>query len=99
MSGLKPSPTNWPQVAKFVNTHNDTYPSISPEKANLSGKSVLITGASKGIGKATACRFAAAGCSRIAIAARSSLSEVEEAIQSAAGEQKPQQTERQKMKN
>ncbi|KAM7190378.1 C-factor [Rhypophila sp. PSN 637] len=50
--------------------HQDTYDAISPRNFNLSGKSVLITGASKGIGRTTAIRFALAGCSSIAIAAR-----------------------------
>jgi FlaA1/EpsC-like NDP-sugar epimerase len=64
-------PAPWLQVRDFVTNHHDTYPFIDPTKANLSGKSVLITGASKGIGKATAISFAKAGCPKIAIAARS----------------------------
>ncbi|PNS18954.1 NADP-dependent 3-hydroxy acid dehydrogenase [Sphaceloma murrayae] len=51
--------------------HNDTYPFISPTKLNLSGYTVLITGASRGIGLATAHSYAAAGASQIAVAARS----------------------------
>ena len=63
------------QVFQFVPTiHHDTYPAIDPLKANLSGKYVLITGASKGIGRATALSFAKAGASGIAILARSDLS-------------------------
>ncbi|KAM7214278.1 C-factor [Rhypophila decipiens] len=50
--------------------HQDTYDAINPRNFDLSGKSVLITGASKGIGRTTAIRFALAGCSSIAIAAR-----------------------------
>ncbi len=80
----EPPPTNWPQVNDLFTCHHDTYPAITPDKADLSGRSVLITGASKGIGRMTALRFAAAGCSKIAIAARSPLSEVEAAVLAAA---------------
>ncbi|CVK94787.1 related to oxidoreductase, short chain dehydrogenase/reductase family [Fusarium mangiferae] len=76
--------TNWPTLANYVSTHNDTYPFIDPSKADLSGKSVLITGASKGIGKATAIRFAMAGCSKIILAARSDMAEVEASVIDAA---------------
>ncbi|PNP75999.1 hypothetical protein FNYG_10557 [Fusarium nygamai] len=76
--------TNWPTLAGYVSTHNDTYPFIDPLKADLTGKSVLITGASKGIGKATAIRFAMAGCSKIILAARSDMAEVESAVRDAA---------------
>jgi NAD(P)-dependent dehydrogenase (short-subunit alcohol dehydrogenase family) len=71
-------------VINFVTTHNDTYPAISPSNANLSGRSVFITGASKGVGKTTAIRYAMAGCSKIAIAARSPLAEVEKEVKAAA---------------
>ena len=64
--------------------HKDTYPLIAPDKADLSGKSLFITGASKGIGKATAIHFATAGCSKIAIGARSPLDDVIAAIHAAA---------------
>ncbi|KAF4952935.1 hypothetical protein FGADI_6368 [Fusarium gaditjirri] len=76
--------TNWPTLANYVSTHNDTYPFIDPSKADLSGKSVLITGASKGIGKATAIRFAMAGCSKIILTARSDTAEVEAFVVDAA---------------
>ncbi|EXM21447.1 Short-chain dehydrogenase/reductase SDR [Fusarium oxysporum f. sp. vasinfectum] len=76
--------TNWPALASYVSTHNDTYPFIDPSNADLSGKSVLITGASKGIGKATAFRFAMAGCSKIILAARSDMADVEAAVIDAA---------------
>lgn len=76
--------TNWASISDFCSLHHDTYPFIDPTKADLSGKSVFITGASKGIGRATAISFAKAGCKQIAIAARSSLDEVVTAIKSAA---------------
>lgn len=46
----------------FTNKH-DTYPYISPSKFNgsLKGKVILITGAGRGIGRASALAFAAAG--------------------------------------
>ncbi|KAI1501008.1 hypothetical protein F5X99DRAFT_384138 [Biscogniauxia marginata] len=72
-------------VARFTKTiHTDTYEYISPKKADLSGTSVFITGASKGIGKSTALSYAAAGCSKIAIGARSDLSSLEHEIKQAA---------------
>lgn len=53
--------------------HNDTYEHISPKYANLTGRSVFISGASRGIGKSTALSYASAGTSKIALGARSSL--------------------------
>lgn len=70
-------------------THTDTYDFISPKNADLSNKSVFITGASKGIGRATALSYAAAGCSKIAIGARSDLSSLENEIKEAAGQRQP----------
>ncbi|KAI1613736.1 short chain dehydrogenase reductase [Exophiala viscosa] len=66
--------------------HKDTYPAIDPTRCDLSGKYVFITGASKGIGRATALSFARAGCSALALGARSDLSEVEELVTRAATE-------------
>ncbi|KAI1768775.1 hypothetical protein GGR53DRAFT_477016 [Hypoxylon sp. FL1150] len=72
-------------VYGFTKTvHRDTYDFISPKKANLSGKSVFITGASKGVGRETALSFAEAGCDKIAIGARSDLSSVVGDIKEAA---------------
>ncbi|KAJ5094511.1 NADP(+)-dependent dehydrogenase [Penicillium angulare] len=76
--------TNWPVAASYVSVRKDTYPFIDPSKADLTGKSVLITGASKGIGKATAISFAIAGCSKILLTARSDLADVEIAVHNAA---------------
>ncbi|KAI1369400.1 NAD(P)-binding protein [Xylaria arbuscula] len=77
--------TNWPAVRDFVpTTHHDTYPFISTAGVDLSGKSVFITGASRGIGKGIALSFARAGCSRIAIAARKGIEDVKAEILTAA---------------
>lgn len=84
METMGANATNWPALAPYVTNHHDTYPAISPSNADLRGKSVLITGASKGCGKATAISFAKAGCTRIAIAARSNLDDVVAAVKAAA---------------
>ncbi|KAI9797677.1 MAG: hypothetical protein M1833_005338 [Piccolia ochrophora] len=61
--------------------HNDTYPTISPlRQPNHRNHCVLITGASRGVGRSLALSFAAAGASHIAIAARSSLDDLEATI-------------------
>lgn len=64
--------------------HNDTYEYVSSAKANLNGKSVFVSGASRGIGKQTALSYAAAGASKIALAARTSLASLEPELASAA---------------
>lgn len=85
MSAPDPSLANWPAVASYVSVvRKDTYPFIDPAKADLTGKSVLITGASKGIGKAAAISFATAGCSKILLIARSDMADVEAAVKNAA---------------
>lgn len=56
-----------------ITIHSDTYPFISPSRyrASLSGKVVLVTGASRNIGRATCLAFAQAGA-HVAALARSS---------------------------
>lgn len=72
-------------VFGFTKTiRHDTYDFISPKKVDFSGKSVFITGASKGVGRQTALSFAEAGCDKIAIGARSDLSSVVTEIKEAA---------------
>jgi NAD(P)-dependent dehydrogenase (short-subunit alcohol dehydrogenase family) len=69
----------------FTSTiHHDTYATIASEKVDLNGKTVVISGASKGIGRATALAYAKAGVSGIVIMARSDLSSLETEIASAA---------------
>jgi hypothetical protein len=63
---------------------NDTYGFISPEQFDLSTRCVLVTGASKGLGKSNAISFARAGALKIAIAARSGLEDVEKQMKEAA---------------
>lgn len=83
-----PSPRPFPtlETSTWLTAHHDTYPSISPKNFNLAGKSVFISGASKGIGKTTAIRYAMAGCSKIAVGARSPLASLEKDIKTAAKE-------------
>lgn len=65
--------------------HSDTYPAIdSATKSDQTGKFVFITGASKGVGRATAISFAKAGAEGIALGARSDFSSLETDIISAA---------------
>lgn len=67
----------------FAKRHHDTYPEIeSATQSNCSGKAVLITGASRGIGLATALAYASSGVSQLALAARSDLSHAKEQIES-----------------
>lgn len=68
--------------------HSDTYSAISPLHANMQGRAVFISGASKGLGRILAIAYARAGASQIALGARSDLSEVEEATVAAATEAK-----------
>ena len=74
-----------PGVKDFVKTeHHDTYPAIFPQRANLKGRSVLITGASRGIGRALAISYGIAGASHIAITARNHIPEIVQEVKAAA---------------
>ncbi|KAL9609805.1 MAG: hypothetical protein Q9167_005459 [Letrouitia subvulpina] len=66
--------------------HQLTYPYIDPTKADLNGKCVFISGASKGIGRAVSIAFARAGASYLALGARSDMTELEWAVKAAAKE-------------
>ncbi|KAJ5029320.1 oxidoreductase-like protein [Bipolaris maydis] len=55
-------------------------PTLTPQKANLKGEIVVITGASKGLGKATVISYAQAGASNMILAAHSSLDPVVSAV-------------------
>ncbi|KAJ5061943.1 hypothetical protein J3E72DRAFT_379871 [Bipolaris maydis] len=59
-------------------------PTLTPQKANLKGEIVVITGASKGLGKATVISYAQAGASNMILAAHSSLDPVVSAVVEAA---------------
>ncbi|KAI0481709.1 hypothetical protein F4859DRAFT_475717 [Xylaria cf. heliscus] len=75
---------NFNAISNSFSIHRDAYPFIALDKTNLSGKSVFIAGASKGIGRETAVTLGKAGCSKIAIGARSDLSELAAEITKAA---------------
>ena len=65
--------------------HTDTYPAISPTAHPLPpGRAVLVTGASRGIGRAISIAFAQAGASHIGIGARGSLDATKDAMLAAA---------------
>ncbi|KIK71674.1 hypothetical protein GYMLUDRAFT_254792 [Collybiopsis luxurians FD-317 M1] len=60
-----------PDGTSFVPTaRHDTYNAIDPSKTDLSGKVVLVTGASRGIGKAISIAYAQGGASGLALLAR-----------------------------
>ncbi|KAI2615480.1 NAD(P)-binding protein [Hypoxylon sp. NC1633] len=76
---------NLEAIRTFTKTiRHDTYEYISTKKLDLGGRSVFITGASKGVGKEIALSFAAGGCSMIGIGARSDLSSLEAEVKEAA---------------
>ncbi|OKL58117.1 hypothetical protein UA08_06586 [Talaromyces atroroseus] len=68
----------------YTEHKSEPYPFIDPRKLNLEGKSVFITGASKGIGAAIATSYASAGASIIGLGARTSQGETVKAIAEAA---------------
>ncbi|KAK7985672.1 hypothetical protein PG996_005089 [Apiospora saccharicola] len=79
--------TNVSAVADFCQKHHsDTYPFIDPTEADLSNQTVVITGASRGIGRATAFSFVRAGCRRLVITARSPLKDLAAELQQEAKE-------------
>lgn len=67
-------------------SHHDTYEAINPRKLNLAGKSVFITGASRGIGRSIAVSYTQAGVAFLALAARGSMDDTVKAIETAAKE-------------
>ncbi|KAL2105574.1 hypothetical protein VUR80DRAFT_8151 [Thermomyces stellatus] len=67
--------------------HHDTYPDIDPlTKSDCTGKAVLVTGASRGMGRSLAVGYTQAGASHIALAARSSTAETKATVLEAARE-------------
>ncbi|KAL8734361.1 MAG: hypothetical protein Q9166_001559 [cf. Caloplaca sp. 2 TL-2023] len=76
----EPNPIAGPGDYLTDPVHNDTYPAIDPLKADLSGKSVFISGASRGLGRAMTLSFAAAGASSIAIGARGDMTSLVDEI-------------------
>lgn len=67
------SSTSSPAAVAFVPTlRHDTYDYIRSLKGDFEDRSVLVTGASKGIGQAVAVAYARAGYSKIGLLARSS---------------------------
>ncbi|GKT65032.1 short-chain dehydrogenase [Colletotrichum tofieldiae] len=84
---MAPEPQQPSTVDAFTGDliHHDTYPEINPVTvSNCTGKAVLITGASKGLGRAIAIGYAEAGASMIAVAARSDVSSTASAVLEAA---------------
>jgi NAD(P)-dependent dehydrogenase (short-subunit alcohol dehydrogenase family) len=76
-------------ASTFTDTiHHETYPAISPSQFNLKGRTVFITGASRGIGLAMAVSYTKAGVSGLCISARGDLSATKSAIMGAAEQAK-----------
>src|ERR1700712_4188468 len=74
MSQLVP-PNTQANIHMVKTLRRDTYPAIA--KSNHAGRSIFITGASKGVGRAMAVSYAKAGAANIIITARSSLAATE----------------------
>lgn len=80
----QPDPDAYTRPMGFTKTiHRDVYPAIDPKNPenNASGKSILITGGSRGIGKGIALSWATAGASAVVITGRN-----EEALRKASEE-------------
>ncbi|KAK0716256.1 short chain dehydrogenase reductase [Lasiosphaeris hirsuta] len=76
-----------PKAFTFTETaRHDTYPEINPSTQDCSGKSILVTGANRGIGKAQVLSYARAGASQIAVGSRSDASDVVAACLAASSE-------------
>ena len=76
-----PNPLKGPGDYTTTQTvHSDIYDAISPALLDLSGRAVLITGASRGVGEQIALAYASAGASFIAIGARGDLTKQKELI-------------------
>ncbi|CAK7205581.1 hypothetical protein SEUCBS139899_008359 [Sporothrix eucalyptigena] len=71
-------------VTVTEHSHHDTYEAINPRKLDLAGKSVFITGASRGIGRSLAVAYTQAGVAFLALAARGSMDDTVVAIKEAA---------------
>ncbi|KAJ4350323.1 uncharacterized protein N0V89_008944 [Didymosphaeria variabile] len=63
-----------PYPSPIPTWHNDTYPAISPTNPNLTqeGKTIIVTGAGSGVGRATALAFAQAGAKHVVLVGRTS---------------------------
>lgn len=64
--------------------HCNPYPAIDPSNFDFSGKAVLVTGASRGLGWAMVLAFAAAGASKIAAGARGDTASLKDVFASSA---------------
>ncbi|ETI29051.1 hypothetical protein G647_01504 [Cladophialophora carrionii CBS 160.54] len=81
----RPTAPTDPAALSFTSqTHDTSYPFIDPLRSPPTGLKVLVTGASKGIGRQTALSFARSGASAIALLARSDLDGVASEVAHAA---------------
>ncbi|KAK7984574.1 hypothetical protein PG989_011976 [Apiospora arundinis] len=82
--------TNCAAVAAFCQKrHSESYAFIDPAKADLSDQTVVITGASRGIGRAAAFSFVRAGCRRLVITARTPLHDLAAELKKEAAAARP----------